>query len=223
MKAITAAIFDMDGTILDSSAMWAEVSPTVLRSFGVEPRPSIYHDMLPLGMGEFAPTLKRDYALPQPVEIIEAAIERIVRQYYEEEAQLKPGALEFLQALKAAGVPVALATATDRFLVEPALRLTGAWELFDAVYTCAEVGKSKNDPLIYRLAAGTSPKETAWVFEDALYAIETARADGFPVCAVADHAAAFQWDDICAAASCALDSLEFWRGLPFAPALTAAV
>lgn len=220
---ITAAIFDMDGTILDSGPMWAEVSPTVLRSFGVEPRASIYRDMLPLGMGEFAPVLKRDYDLPQPVEEVAAAIEEIVLRYYRDEAQLKPGALEFLKALKAAGVPVALATATDRFLVELALERTGARALFDAVYTCSEVGRSKNDPLIYRMAAGPSPKETAWVFEDALYAIRTARADGFPVCAVADRETAFQWAEICAAATCTLDRFSDWQTLPFAAALTATV
>ena len=220
---ITAAIFDMDGTILDSGPMWAEVSPTVLRSLGVKPKESIYRDMLPHGMGEFAPVLKRDYGLPQPVEVIAAAIERIVLRYYREEAQLKPGALEFLKALKAAGVPVALATATDRFLVELALERTGAGALFDAIYTCAEVGAGKRSPAIYRLAAGPSPKETAWVFEDALYAVETARADGVPVCAVADPETAFQWDEICAAATCTLERFSDWRTLPFAAALTAAV
>ena len=223
MDRITAAIFDMDGTILDSNAMWGEVSPAVLRRFGAVPRPSIYRDMLPLGMGEFAPVLKRDYRLPQPVEEIAAAIEAIVRRYYAEEARLKPGALEFLRALKAAGVAAALATATDRELAEPALRKTGAWDLLDAVYTCAEVGAGKHSPAIYRRAAGQSPKGTAWVFEDALYAIETARADGFPVCAVADPATAFQWAEIRAAATCTLDSFTCWRTLPFAPALTAGV
>lgn len=221
MAEMTAAIFDMDGTILDSGAMWGEVSPMVLRRMGVEPRESIRQDMLPLGMREFAPTLKRDYGLSRPVEEIAAEIEEIVHRYYTEEAQLKPGALDFLKTLKAAGVRLALATATDRNLVEPALRLTGAWELFDAVYTCGEVGKSKNDPLIYRLAAGASPKETTWVFEDALYAIETARADGFPICAVADKETAFQWDEIRAAATCALDCFADWREMPFASALTA--
>lgn len=219
MAQITAAIFDMDGTILDSSPMWGDVSPMVLRRYGVEPRESIRRDMLPLGMREFAPALKRDYNLPQPVEVIAGDIEEIVRTYYLKEAQLKPGALDFLKALKAAGVPVALATATDRELLEPALRRTGAWELFDAIYTCAEVGVGKSSPEIYRRAAGSSPKATTWVFEDALYAMETARADGFPVCAVADGETAFQWEEICAVATCTLESFEAWRGLPFADAL----
>ena len=221
MEPITAAIFDMDGTILDSSPMWAQVSPRLLRQLGVEPKESIFHDMLPLGMREFAPFLKQDYSLPQPVEELAAAIEDMVRVYYEEESRLKPGALEFLRVLKAAGVPVVLATATDRHLVEPALRLTGVWELFDAVYTCTEVGRGKYDPLIYRLAAGSSPKATTWIFEDALYAIATARADGFPVCAVADGESAFQWEEIQALANCSLERLSDWRKLPFAPALAA--
>lgn len=219
MTEITAAIFDMDGTILDSSPMWAEVSPTVLRTFGVEPKASIRRDMLPLGMREFAPVLKRDYSLPQPVEVIDGAIEAIVRRYYTEEARLKDGALDFLKVLKAAGVPVVLATATDRELVEPALKKTGAWDLFDAIYTCAEVGAGKRSPEIYRRAAGSSPKATAWVFEDALYAMETARADGFPVCAVADGETAFQWEEIRAVATCTLDSFRQWRSLPFAGTL----
>ena len=81
MEPITAAIFDMDGTILDSSPMWAQVSPRLLRQLGVEPKESIFHDMLPLGMREFAPFLKQDYSLPQPVEELAAAIEDMVRGY----------------------------------------------------------------------------------------------------------------------------------------------
>ncbi len=218
MYQLTAAVFDMDGTLLDSSAMWAEVSPAVVRQFGAEPRPSIYRDMLPLGMREFAPRLKADYGLEPPVEEIARAIEAKVERYYFEEAALKPGALAFLRALKAAGVGIALATATDRRLLEPALARTGALPLLDAVFTCGEVGAGKHEPTIFRRAAEAlgAPKAETWVFEDALYAIETARADGFPVCAVADAQTGFQWDAIRAAATCALEDFRQWRQLPFA-------
>ena len=223
MRRMTAAIFDMDGTLLDSGPMWGEVAPTVVRRFGAEPRATIRKDMLPVGMREYAPRLKADYGLPQPGEEIAACVEALVEQYYFHESALKPGALEFLQALKEAGVGIALATATDRALARPALERTGAWQLLDAVFTCGEVGATKDSPTIFRRAAEAlgAEKAAAWVFEDALYAVETARADGFPVCAVADAETSFQWEAVRAAATCALEDFRAWRHLPFAAGLPA--
>lgn len=209
------AIFDMDGTILDSTAMWRNAAAHVVTALGHSPKESIGRDTLALGMLEFAPFLKKDYDLPQPVEEIHAILEQRVQQYYTKEAELKPGALAFLRMLKDRGVTLVLATATERRLLLPALALTGADVLFDEIYTCGEVGHSKHTPEIYRAALSSTPKDAAWIFEDACYAIHTAVNDGFQVCAVADPATVHQWDEITATAACTLEDYRRWQQLPF--------
>ena len=218
MDTITGAIFDMDGTILDSGAMWDQAAPAVVRQLGYIPKASLQEDALQLGMDEFAPFLKEDYAMAQPVEEIQAAVEDVARQYYFHRAALKPGAFAFLQALKEAGIPMALATATNRVYVEAALKTVGVFPLFDTILTCPEVGQGKHSPRIFRQALADlgSEKASTWVFEDALHAIRTARADGFPVCAVDDEGAAFQRQEIWKTATCHIPGFPAWQSLPFA-------
>ena len=218
---ISAAIFDMDGTILDSGAMWDQVPFAVVRRLGYVPKATLRADVRPLEMREFAPFLREDYGMQEPVEEIHRITESIVRHYYRHKAALKPGALEFLRRLKAAGVPLALATATERYLLEPALAAAGVLPLLDAVCTCREAGHDKRRPDVYFQAAqalGTEPAKV-WVFEDALYAVETAKAAGFHVCAVADPAFADCRSRICDLADCFLAHFADWQTLPFAACL----
>ena len=82
-----------------------------------------------------------------------------------------------------------VATATDRPLVEAALKRTGIRGYFEEIFTCSETGCGKDRPYIYETAwtrLGT-PRAATWVFEDALYAVKTARAAGFPVVGVFDR------------------------------------
>ena len=59
---------------------------------------------------------------------------------------------------------------------------------FDAVFTCSEVGSSKNEPAIYReaMAHFHADREQTLIFEDAIHAVQTAKADRFRVVAVSD-------------------------------------
>ena len=217
-QEITGAIFDMDGTILDSAEAWRDVEYKVLKLLGYTPKPTLRQDVFPLGALDMAPFLKRDYGMTESVEEIDAYINAQVARYYFHEAVLKPGALEFLRVLKTNGVKLALATGTGRIQACSALNLTGAMPLFDVILTCQEVGYPKSNPEIFRLAASEmgTDKSTTWVFEDALYAIETARDDGFVTCGVADSAAAFQQVQIQAIADYYLPAFSFWREtLPF--------
>lgn len=212
---ITGAIFDMDGTILDSSAMWETVEASILLELGYTPKPTLLEDVLPLGALDTAPFLKKDYRMKESAEEINAAIDRKIARYYRCDAQLKPGALEFLKALKSRGVRLALATATARRHALAALELTGALPLFDAVLSCEETGHTKYEPVIFLEALrllGTD-RHATWVFEDALYALRTARASGFPVCGVEDRSAWRQREEIQAEADCYLPSFEQWENV----------
>lgn len=215
---ITGAMFDMDGTILDSGAMWDQIPLRILEAAGRTPSPTLLQELQPLGMHEYAPILKREYQLPQSEAEIDAEVVRMAAQYYRAESRLKPGAEAFLHLLHSFGVPMAVTTATDRTLTEPALEHCGVLQLFDAVFTCEEVGKSKNEPDIFRQAMARlgSARESTWLFEDSLYSIRTAAADGFPTCGLADEATRFQENTIREAADCFLPSFIQWRQLPFA-------
>lgn len=82
-----------------------------------------------------------------------------------------------------------VATSTDRMHAEAALKRAGIEEYFDRVFTCSEVGAGKSNPEIFEQAGrqlGTR-KSTTWVFEDALYAIKTAKAAGFPTVGLYDE------------------------------------
>ena len=82
-----------------------------------------------------------------------------------------------------------VATVTDRYLVEETLERLGVLHYFSEIFTCAEVGFGKDKPIIYRKALehlGTKKDETI-VFEDALFALRTAKADGFYTVGVYDR------------------------------------
>ena len=91
----------------------------------------------------------------------------MAEEFYRKEAQPKEGALEFLEELKERGIPMAVATSTDRSLIEAAFERLGMKPYFSGIFTCSEVGAGKDQPDIF-LAAGalmnTEPRDT-WVFE----------------------------------------------------------
>ena len=100
----------------------------------------------------------------------------------------KAGVLDFLRGLKAKGVPLYLATATDREVITKGLERTGILPLLDGLVTCGDLGVDKRTPEIFDYARdqmGTKTEST-WVFEDAVHAAATAAAAGYPVAGVAD-------------------------------------
>ncbi len=177
----------MDGTLLDSMPAWATVGRDFMLSKGVPPPPDVDANMLRMSLTEAAEYL-RELGVEESPEAIRAGLNRYVDGFYQNTAALKPGVAEFLRALRAAGVRMCVATASDRAQAEAAFARTGVLEHFDRVLTCTEIGTTKAEPLIFdaaRAVMGT-PRETTWVFEDARHAAETARRAGYPVCAVFD-------------------------------------
>ena len=101
---------------------------------------------------------------------------------------LKAGAEDLLPGLRSRGISMCIATATDKYLVEAALKRCEVRGFFSEIFTCSSVGSGKDRPQIYREAAshlGYEPREIL-VFEDALYAAKTAAADGFDLVGVYD-------------------------------------
>ena len=117
---------------------------------------------------------------------------------YRSMAKLKPGAMEYLSLLDAAGVKICLATATDGEMAKEMLETHGVDRFFRFIITEADVGACKTAPDIYFEAARRLGEEPAncVVIEDSLHAIETAKRAGFVVWGVYDESSADRQDKI---------------------------
>lgn len=183
------AVFDMDGTLLDSMGIWDSLGERYLDSLGIQPHENLKETLRTMSLQQSAHYLQKEYGLKKTTEEIMRELNRLLEDFYRFEAPLKPGVQKLLAWLKANSVKLCLATATDRFLTEAALKRCGILPYFEEIFTCEEVGAGKDEPRIFETALDflkTEKAETV-VFEDALYAIETAKKAGFPVAAVYDR------------------------------------
>lgn len=186
---VKCAIFDFDGTLFDSMFIWENVGEIYLRSLGKEPKPSMGDDVRTMSLYQSACYFMQEYDLPLSPEEIMTGINRTVEDFYIHEVQPKPGVVDFLKQMQKAKIPMCIATATDRYQIEAALSRCGMADYFEAIFTCSEVGHGKDEPHIFRKAMEhfAADRGNTVIFEDALHAIQTAKADGFVVVAVCDN------------------------------------
>ena len=193
------AIFDLDGTLLDSLPVWDNLGLDMLRAQGYDPDPQLGRELKTMVMREGAQLCKELFSMPESVDEIVQLVEDQARYAYNHTIPPKPGTENFLRRLKAAGVPMFVATNTRRDLVEDGLRRNGLLDFFDGIVTCPEVGQGKKEgPAVYeealRLLGGT--KEDTVVFEDALHPIRTAKKAGFRIAAIYDTSSEGEHEEI---------------------------
>ncbi len=188
MKQVKGIIFDVDGTLLDSMGIWEDVGVRYLKSIGVEPEANLGAILYPMTIEEASEYVQKKYRLTQSIpEIIQGVLD-IVKDFYYEEAPLKEGVRELLELFYERKIPMVVATTSVRDHMEHAFRRLKIDHYFEEIFTSQEVGEGKSSPLIYEKAAGKlgfKPGEIC-VFEDALYALETAKQAGFLTVGVYD-------------------------------------
>ncbi len=182
------AIFDMDGTLLDSMPYWRDLGARYLRSRGFTPPADLGRILAGLTMEEGAEYFRNEFGIDKTSEEIVGEVYALLQRAYAEEIQEKPGIRTFLERLKKAGVEMCIATASDAGIAEPALKRLGLWDYFSFVLDCGECGSGKNSPEIFDRAAARlgGSRENTLVFEDAYHAVCTARAAGYYVVGVRD-------------------------------------
>lgn len=185
---LKCAIFDFDGTLFDSMYIWDMIGEVYLRSLGKEPKLSMREDIRALSLYQSSCYFKKEYAIDLSVEEIMAGINRTVENFYLHEVQPKVGVVTFLNQMKQQGIATCIATASEYDQIEAALQRCQMEHLFDAIFTCTEVGHGKDEPVIFRKAMEyfDAERNNTLIFEDALHAVKTAKKDGFKVAAVFD-------------------------------------
>lgn len=185
---ITGAIFDMDGTLLNSMDYWGTVAEDFLKKNNLLAKVGDNRRFLEWGMREFYKYIVSELGVTKSYDEVHSEIYSIMDEHYKHNVNIKDGALEMLEKLHKAGVKMCLATATDRDTVMIILKRLNLEKYFSKIFTSGEVGVGKAQPKIYEVALeylGT-PKESTYVFEDAYYAINTAHNAGFNVVGVYD-------------------------------------
>lgn len=192
MLDIQAAIFDMDGTLVDSLMLWNVLHDAYAQRYPDKAGTVISEEdnrlirVLPLT--EAMRILHEHYGLGADVEELVALTQAVFFDFYSNRVCLKDGVREFLEALQKRGVPMCIASATPLPLIEAALDHCGIRAYFDKVFSCGVIGKGKDTPDIYEMAKeymGNRPD--TWVFEDAYVAVKTATEAGLPTVAVYDQ------------------------------------
>lgn len=197
-NGIKGAIFDLDGTLLDSLWVWADIDARFLAKRGFAVPPDYMAKVCTLSYRETAEyTIARFGLTDTPEQLMAEWLEMSVA-YYADELKLKPAVKQYLRELKAKGIKLAVATSALPEMCIPALKNNGVYDLFDAVVTTSEVGRGKTSPDVYLLAAkriGLAPSQCA-VYEDSLGAARTAKAAEFYIVGVYDRYGEAQADEL---------------------------
>lgn len=185
---ICAALFDLDGTLLDSMGMWAGVDERFLQKRGIAV-PKDYQDAVSvMRMHEASRYTISRFSLRESPEAIEKEWLDMARDEYAYHIELKPYAAEYLHMLHAHGIKLGVVTSNVGELYEPLLRRCGIDGLFTACTSAHEVARGKAFPDAYLLAADrlSAKPDTCIMYDDMPQALIGAKAAGMYTVGVLD-------------------------------------
>lgn len=185
-----AVIFDMDGTLIDSTGIWHEIDKDFFTKRNMELPSDYAQHIVHLGLTQAAVYTKETYHLKESIQDIIKEWHDMSIDMYKYRVQLKEGALELLQLFKANNIKMAIATANDETLYLPCIQRLGIGDYFDEVADVNSAKEGKQSAKIYLDLAdklGSKP-ENVLVLEDMPTCIKTAFKNGFLTVAVYDDA-----------------------------------
>ena len=188
-----AAVFDMDGTLIDSlifwEYLWCELGKTFLQNEAFRPTPADDKAVRTLTMQDAMALIHRNYQIGPDPEWLWHYTEDLLQDFYETKLQLTPGVKAFLEACFKNNTKMCIASASAPALVDIALAHCGIEKYFLKIFSCVDLGFGKERPDVYLWAQEFmgEPIEETWVFEDSLVAIQTATKTGFPTVGVYDR------------------------------------
>ncbi|MCI8589546.1 MAG: HAD family phosphatase [Clostridiales bacterium] len=188
LKNIKGAIFDLDGTLLDSMQVWDEIDEKFLSLRGLTLPNDYIETVRTMEFKTAAQYTKDRFGLSEPIDAIIQEWKELASLAYAKEIRLKPYAKEYIMKLHKQGILLGVATSSAKELFMPALQNNQIAHLFSVFATTGETAHGKDFPDVYHLAAkrlGISPACAA-VFEDTLLGITSAKRGGFYTVGVYD-------------------------------------
>jgi HAD superfamily hydrolase (TIGR01509 family) len=183
--SVAAVAFDMDGVLIDSEPVWAAAREQFARESGGRWEPDTQERMMGMSSPEWSRFMHDELGVPiAPAEISASVVERLASRY-REHVPLLPHAREAVERL-AERWPLAVASSSNRPLLDLVLELAGLSHLFRVTVSSEEVPRGKPAPDVYLEAArrlGVEPASCAAI-EDSTNGILAAAAAGMPVIAI---------------------------------------
>lgn len=195
---IRYAIFDMDGTILNSMPYWDNLLRNYITSKGYTVTEEVERKAAAMTVKEAVAYVKDIFNIDVPTGDIEKSLIDIIKRQYKEEIPAKKRTVDIIKELHKQNIKMCILTSSDYDCAVEAIKRNGLSECFDNIFTSDRLKMSKRDPDIYRETAkrmGFDITKTV-VFEDAMHGVSSAKNAGFYVVAVYDTASQADWDKI---------------------------
>jgi HAD superfamily hydrolase (TIGR01509 family) len=182
---IEAAVFDLDGVLIQTEEIWDEVREAFVRERGGRYDEQAQRAMMGMSSLEWSRFIHDELGVPDPPEEISSEVVRRMEERYREQLPLVEGAVEAVERL-AASWPLGLASSSNRPLIDAVLELAGLTPFFRATVSSEEVAHGKPAPDVYLEAArrlGVEADACAAI-EDSSSGIRSAKAAGMAVIAI---------------------------------------
>ena len=180
LEKFNAAIFDLDGTLVDSMGMWTQIDIDYLARWGYELPDDLQKAIEGFSFSETAMYFKTRFNIPDELEKIKSDWNSMAHEHYNSRIGLKENVRELLKELETSGVKMAIATSNSRYLAELVLEANEIKGHFEHIVTSCDVDKGKPFPDVYLKAAsmlGVDPDECI-AFEDTVAGAKAARGAG---------------------------------------------
>lgn len=186
--ALTGAILDFDGTLVDSLDGWRNLEGMLAKEAQVVVTPEDRAQLTTFTLDETASWFHDRFGLGKDAAAVRALMDDYMVDFLTHSAPILPGVVPFLEECKQRGVMLSVASSSPQLYLQTALRATGLLPYFSAVLSVEDVGHSKREAHIFDHARKlmATPKPSTWGFDDSRYALAVLRQAGYPTVGIFD-------------------------------------